>query len=164
MGVGWNKAHNHYHQYIVSRLALHHDTARWFCFDLGDNWDVKTVVHLHTNKTYKTYLSYLIHKMNCDHCIFYELLILCFWQPFKSGQCVVVSEIRKLYASIHTQDLVKTNLEICCDCQNNYIVPHSLLHFWAGFDISVIQCNLKPIFQMFCFIYKCSIWMWHMSN
>ena len=86
MGVGWNKAHNHYHQYIVSRLALHHDTARWFCFDLGDNWDVKTVVHLHTNKTYKTYLSYLIHKMNCDHCIFLRIAHSLFLATFKSGQ------------------------------------------------------------------------------
>ena len=120
IGVGWNKAHNHYHQYIVSRLALHHDTARWFCFDLGDNWDVKTVVHLHTNKTHKTFhISY--SKTNCDHCSFFTNCSF-FLATLKSGQR---REWNTENICVHSNMNWLKQTWKRCDCQNNYIVPHS---------------------------------------
>ena len=96
-GVGWNKAQNHYHQYrFTVGISLHHDTARWFCFDLGDNWDVKTVVvHSHTNKILQNKLISHILFISIAIIAFFEELLIRFWQAWNlvSKRCKDNTEI-----------------------------------------------------------------------
>ena len=86
--------------------------------------------------------SYLIHKwiaiiafLRIAHSFFWQALILV---------SDVVSEIRKLYASIHTQELVKTNLEMLWLPKQLYRSSFSISFLRFGWRF---QCNLKHNFK-----------------